>query len=79
MDRIRYNFMRRGIWIAMCVLAPIMAIGQTALPQQTPLEQALTSKMVAEINNTIQCSAAFIDAARQIEVLKAKIKELESK
>lgn len=57
-----------GGWIA-------MAFGQ----QQSPMEQALVQKLMAEINTSLQCSAAQVTMQDQLKTAQARVKELEAK
>jgi len=46
--------------------------------QQTPFEKALSDKLNTEINSGLVCSVTLIAAQRDLEIAKARIKELEA-
>lgn len=61
------------------LIAGLMA--NVAYAQQQPptlFEQALSSKLTHEINESLACSASLIAAQRDLEAAKARIKELET-
>lgn len=47
--------------------------------QSSPLEQALSVKLSAEINAGLQCSAAIVTMQQDLAKVQARIKELEEK
>jgi hypothetical protein len=55
------------------------AIPAHAQQQQTPMEQALSMKLLAEVNTTLQCTAAQVTMQGQFQAAQARIKDLETK
>jgi hypothetical protein len=51
----------------------------SAQSQQSPLEQALSRKLTEEINSSLQCNVAAVNAAKQIADLQKQIDDLKSK
>jgi hypothetical protein len=64
--------MMRNIWVPMCFLAPLAVMAQGIMPPPSSHEQALSNKLITEINTSLQCSAALIDAQARIKELEAK-------
>ncbi len=54
------------------VMIPLSAFGQQA---QTPMEQAITSKLSEEINQNIQYRAKLIQQQQEIDDLKKRLPE----
>lgn len=52
-----------------------------ALAQQptSPMEQALGSKLIQEINASVSCVAGMVTVQQQLAAAQARIKELENK
>ena len=64
-----------GIGISLALTASAAA----QQPQMNPLEQALSNKLMAEINSSLQCSVAAVNAAKQIADMQKQIDELKAK
>ncbi len=54
------------------VMIPLSAFGQQA---QTPMEQAITSKLSEEINQNIQYRAKLIQQQQELDDLKKRLSE----
>lgn len=63
--------------IAALLLLPTSAFAQVQPAGNTPLEQALGAKLMQEINNGLQCSAAQVTLGQQLQAAQAKIAELQ--
>jgi hypothetical protein len=50
-----------------------------AQQQQSPMEQALSQKIVAELNASLQCSASLLTIQAQLQTAQSRVKELEAK
>lgn len=61
--------------IVIVALSVVPAIAQ----QGTPNEQALSAKLLQELQNVIQCNAATISTKLAMDQLQARVKELEDK
>ena len=59
------------------VLAATAAAQQPS--QQSPLEQALSKKLMDEINSNLQCGVSAVNAAKQIADLQKQVDDLKSK
>ena len=57
-------------------LLPCQALAQQ---QQSPIEQALSQKILAEVNAGLACSAQLIEVKKQLDEAQAKLKDFESK
>jgi len=60
--------------ITLCLLSTV-AVAQ----QQSPAEQALSAKLIREINEGLSCSVSLTQAQTKIAELEKKIAELEKK
>jgi TolA-binding protein len=60
-------------WISLAVVA------SAQVSQQSALEQALSNKLMAEINSGLQCSVAAVNAAKQIADMQKQIDDLKAK
>lgn len=61
------------------VLLLLLITPAFAQQAQTPSEQALSSKLLAEINAGLQCSATLLTERAELQKAHARIKELEDK
>lgn len=68
--------MRRFLVLFAFVATPVF--GQTATPM-TPLDQALSNKVMVELNAGLQCSAGLIDTQKQLADAQAQLKALKDK
>lgn len=48
------------------------------MPQQTPLEEALTARLNAEMGTSLNLHVQLIAAQKELAVAQARIKELEA-
>lgn len=60
--------------VVFALVAPVFA----QQPQQSPMEQALSQRLSAEIGINIQSAAVIIDLRQQLAAAQARIKELEA-
>lgn len=68
------------ICILVATFVAILYMGSLARAQQpSPAEQALSERLLAEIQANVQARAQLIDVQRQLTAAQAKIKELEPK
>jgi len=63
----------------MRIIAVLLLLITPALAQQSPSEQALSSKLLAEINAGLQCSTTLLSERAELQKAQARIKELEEK
>lgn len=66
-----------GLIVAGYLLTAMIANAQT--PQQSPSEQALSSKLMAELQASVQCDVARITLQRELDGAKAEVKRLTDK
>lgn len=67
---------------AIAALSMIAMIGTPAVAQQqsqSPMEQAMGAKLLAEISVGLQCSADAVSTRAALDKALARIKELEAK
>ena len=62
----------RCILVGLMLLVSVPAFAQTT---QTPLEQAMTSKLSEELNQNIQYRAKLIQQQQEIDDLKKRLSE----
>lgn len=65
--------MKYRVFFAAMVVVPCAVYAQT--PAQSPREQALTAKLITEINNGLSCSTEVVTLQQQIQKLQAQIAE----
>jgi hypothetical protein len=73
MDRTHYGI------LAFCLLAISSSASAQTAPQSSPLDQALSAKLMAEMNYGLQCATDLISVKAELDKAKQKIKELEGK
>lgn len=64
--------MKKVLGIVFALLAPASVFAQAPPQPTSPMEQALSSKLIEEINQNIQYRAALVSAQEQINALKPK-------
>jgi hypothetical protein len=62
-----------------CALLAISICSMARAQESTPEMLALSSKVMREVSEGIQCQAASIKLAKENEALRARVKELEAK
>lgn len=67
--------MKRFLLATALFLAPFAVYAQQPAP---PRDQALTQKLITEINNNLACSTSLIEAQQQIAKLQAELKTKET-
>lgn len=55
------------------VLAALFGSGVVRAQEATPQVQALTGRLISEINGSLSCSTALIEAQAKIKALEAKL------
>ncbi len=50
-----------------------------AQQQPSPVEQAMSQRLLSEINSSLQCGAGLISTSAELTKAKARVKELEEK
>ncbi len=60
----------------LALLLVLLASPALAQQPQTPEVEALSQRLIAEINASLQCSAGLISAKREIERLTAELAQL---
>lgn len=63
--------------IAISIL--LVTLVSQALAEQSAIEQALSQKILAELNAGLACSTKLIETQKQLDEAHARLKELESK
>ena len=63
----------------MRIVAFLLLLMTPALAQQSPSEQALSSKLLAEINAGLQCNTTLLTERAELQKAQARVKELEEK
>lgn len=74
--------MRMPLTTLGCCIVLLAVGGRCGHAQQTPPPpemQALSAKLVGEINVGLQCSSALITAQQQLEQARAEVKRLKDK
>jgi hypothetical protein len=66
---------------AIAILMLALSTPAHAQQQPSPMEQALSQKLITEINAALQCSASLVTAQGQLQAAQAqaRVKELEPK
>ena len=66
--------------LAICGLV-LLGVTSLVYAQQPapPRDQALTQKLITEINNNLSCSTSLIEAQQQVAKLQAELKTAEDK
>jgi TolA-binding protein len=67
------------VLIGLGISLALTASASAQQPQMNPLEQALSNKLMAEINSGLQCNVAAVNAAKQIADMQKQIDELKAK
>jgi hypothetical protein len=65
--------------VRLWIIAAVVVASTAVQAQQSPSEQALGNKLMAEINAALQCDAGLISARQELAKSAARIKELEDK
>lgn len=66
------------ILLVVALLFPSLAFAQQQ-PQIPPNEQALADKLGRELVESVSCSGNLIAAQRELQALRARVKELEAR
>lgn len=65
--------MMRHLFALAVFLSPFAAYAQAQQPQ-SPREQAVTAKLIQEINNNLQCASDVVTLQQQIAKLQEELK-----
>lgn len=57
---------------------PLLFLATPALADQSSLDQALSAKLMSEINSGLQCSTNLLDLQKQLDAAKKEIVDLKA-